>query len=50
MGAVDKRRSSVVARDGWEYAPAPESREIVSFEDRYGLFIGGTEVTPRSRT
>ena len=33
----------------WEYAPAPEAREIVSFEDRYGLFIGGEEVAPRSR-
>jgi aldehyde dehydrogenase (NAD+) len=25
----------------WEYAPAPESREIVSIAARYGLFIGG---------
>jgi aldehyde dehydrogenase (NAD+) len=25
----------------WEYAPAPESREIVSLADEYGLFIGG---------
>ena len=28
----------------WEYAPAPESREIVSLKERYGLFIGGREV------
>jgi aldehyde dehydrogenase (NAD+) len=28
----------------WEYAPAPESREIVRIKDRYGLFIGGREV------
>jgi aldehyde dehydrogenase (NAD+) len=33
----------------WEYAPAPEARDIVSLEDRYGLFIGGQEVAPRSR-
>ncbi len=33
----------------WEYAPAPEAREIVRFEDRYGLYIGGEQVTPRSR-
>src|SRR5688572_29950356 len=32
----------------WEYAPAPESREIVQFKSRYGLFIGGKEVAPRS--
>jgi aldehyde dehydrogenase (NAD+) len=28
----------------WEYAPAPESREVVSVKDRYGLFINGREV------
>ena len=33
----------------WEYAPAPEAREIVSLEERYGLFIGGEQVSPRSR-
>ncbi len=33
----------------WEYAPAPEARDIVSFEDRYGLYIDGEHVAPRSR-
>ena len=28
----------------WEYAPAPESRDVVTIKDRYGLFIGGKEV------
>jgi aldehyde dehydrogenase (NAD+) len=32
----------------WLYAPAPESREIVHFQERYGLFIGGDMVEPRS--
>jgi aldehyde dehydrogenase (NAD+) len=32
----------------WEYAPAPESRDIVQLKSRYGLFIGGREVAPRS--
>jgi aldehyde dehydrogenase (NAD+) len=32
----------------WEYAPAPESRDIVSIRDRYGLFIGGEFVEPRT--
>src|SRR5688572_28743744 len=32
----------------WEYAPAPESRDIVQLKSRYGLFIGGKEVAPRS--
>jgi aldehyde dehydrogenase (NAD+) len=25
----------------WEYAPAPESRDVVSIDAEYGLFIGG---------
>ena len=32
----------------WLYAPAPESREIVHFQKRYGLFIGGDMVEPHS--
>ena len=32
----------------WEYAPAPESRDIVRFQERYGLFVGGEQVEPLS--
>jgi aldehyde dehydrogenase (NAD+) len=32
----------------WEYAPAPESTDVVRLEDRYGLFIGGEFVEPKS--
>ena len=32
----------------WEYAPAPESRDIVSIQSEYGLFIDGDFVAPRS--
>jgi aldehyde dehydrogenase (NAD+) len=28
----------------WEYAPAPESRDVVTIKSRYGLFIDGREV------
>src|SRR3989475_12869762 len=28
----------------WEYAPAPESRDVVTLKERYGLFIGGPGV------
>ena len=28
----------------WEYAPAPEARDIVTIKPRYGLFIGGRDV------
>ena len=30
-----------LAGSGWEYAPAPESRDIVSIRSDYGLFIAG---------
>jgi aldehyde dehydrogenase (NAD+) len=29
------------AGSAWQYAPAPESREIVSIEPEYGLFVAG---------
>jgi aldehyde dehydrogenase (NAD+) len=34
----------------WEYAPAPEARDIVRIEPSYGLFIGGQFVAPRDGT
>jgi aldehyde dehydrogenase (NAD+) len=32
----------------WDYAPAPEARDIVRLRERYGLFIGGKFVEPLS--
>src|SRR3954464_3621280 len=32
----------------WEYADAPESTDVVHLEDRYGLFVGGDFVDPKS--
>jgi aldehyde dehydrogenase (NAD+) len=34
----------------WEYAPAPEARDVVTIEASYGLFIGGQFVEPRDGT
>jgi aldehyde dehydrogenase (NAD+) len=31
----------------WQYSPAPESTEIVSIKDTYGLFIDGESVDPK---
>jgi aldehyde dehydrogenase (NAD+) len=50
MGAVEKTASTFPAKGAWEYASSLEGRDIVSFEERYGLFIGGEQVAPRSRT
>ena len=30
----------------WTYAPAPESTDIVTLRERYGLFIGGQWIEP----
>jgi len=48
MAHVEKRHSSVPAPLEWEYAPAPEARDIVQIRERYGLFVGGEEVEPRT--
>ena len=33
----------------WDYAPAPESRDHLRLEKRYGLFIDGKFVAPKSK-
>ncbi len=47
--AVEKHKPSTPALSEWDYAPAPEARDIVSLEKRYGLFIGGELVAPKSK-
>ena len=48
MAQVEKRASSLPAAFEWEYAPAPEARDLVQIKERYGLFVGGEEVEPRT--
>ena len=48
MAQVEKRESQVPSLLEWEYASAPEARDIVQLRERYGLFVGGEEVEPRS--
>jgi aldehyde dehydrogenase (NAD+) len=47
---LDRRpeRTPAPAPSDWAYAPAPEARDIVRIEERYGLFVGGEWVEPRS--
>ena len=40
--------SALAESTPFEYAPAPESSEIVTIKDRYGLFVGGEFVEPKS--
>jgi aldehyde dehydrogenase (NAD+) len=48
MADVEKRQDRFPVPSAFEYAGAPESREIVRLEERYGLFVGGEWVEPRS--
>jgi aldehyde dehydrogenase (NAD+) len=48
MADVEKRQDRFPVPSAFEYATAPESREIVRLEERYGLFVGGDWVGPRS--
>jgi aldehyde dehydrogenase (NAD+) len=59
MTDVEKRQDRSPVPQGWTYAPAPESTEIVKLEDRYGLYIGGewvaaqehfTTISPRDES
>ncbi|HEY4620626.1 MAG TPA: aldehyde dehydrogenase family protein [Gaiellaceae bacterium] len=48
MSKLEKRPETAPATLEWEYAAAPEARDIVQIRERYGLFVGGEEVEPRS--
>ena len=48
MAQIEKRQSTAPAPLEWEYAPAPEARDLVRIEERYGLYIGGELVPPKS--
>jgi aldehyde dehydrogenase (NAD+) len=45
---LEKKQASVPVPSGWDYAPAPESREIVHIDERYGHFVGGEWLEPRA--
>ena len=45
---VARRAEKAPIATAWDYAPAPEARDIVRIQERYGLFIGGKFVEPLS--
>jgi aldehyde dehydrogenase (NAD+) len=45
---VEKRQDRSPVPSSFDYAPAPEARDLVQLEPRYGLFVGGEWVEPRS--
>jgi aldehyde dehydrogenase (NAD+) len=45
---LERRQAAVPAPREWDYAPAPEARDIVRLADRYDLYVGGSWLAPRS--
>jgi aldehyde dehydrogenase (NAD+) len=45
---LERKQDRSPVPSGFDYAPAPESRDVVRLEKRYRLFIGGEFVEPRS--
>jgi aldehyde dehydrogenase (NAD+) len=44
---LERKQDRAPIPSGWEYATAPESREIVQLRERYGLFVGGEWLEPK---
>jgi len=43
---IQPRKSATPAPTSWDYAPAPESRDVVTLRERYGHFVGGEWLQP----
>jgi len=48
VAELERKHGGTPVPTEWTYAPAPESRDIVSIRDRYGLYVGGEWIDPRS--
>jgi aldehyde dehydrogenase (NAD+) len=47
VAELDHKQDRAPVPSDWTYAPAPESRDIVRLQDRYGFFVGGEWIEPR---
>ncbi len=48
MTELERKADRAPVPSEWTYAPAPEARDLVRLEERYGLYVGGEWVEPRS--
>jgi aldehyde dehydrogenase (NAD+) len=46
LSDLEKKQSSAPVPAAWTYAPAPEARDVVRVEERYGHFVGGEWLEP----
>ena len=47
MTELERKQDRVPVPSEWTYAPAPESREVVTLQERYGHFVGGEWLEPK---
>ncbi len=47
MTDLERKQDRAPVPSSWEYAPAPEARDLVQLRDRYGLFVGGDWMEPK---
>ncbi|MFL6030189.1 MAG: aldehyde dehydrogenase family protein [Gaiellaceae bacterium] len=46
MTELERKQDRAPVPSDWTYAPAPESRDVVTLQERYGHFVGGEWVEP----
>jgi aldehyde dehydrogenase (NAD+) len=47
MTELERKQERAPVPAGWDYAPAPEARDLVQLRERYGHFVGGEWLEPR---
>jgi aldehyde dehydrogenase (NAD+) len=47
MTELERKRDRAPVPSQWDYAPAPEARDLVQLRDRYGHFVGGEWLEPK---
>jgi aldehyde dehydrogenase (NAD+) len=47
VAELERKQDRAPIPAGWEYASAPESRDIVTLRERYGHFVGGEWLEPK---
>jgi len=46
MSELERKRDRAPVPAAWDYAPAPEARDLVQLREQYGLFVGGEWLEP----
>jgi aldehyde dehydrogenase (NAD+) len=47
MTELERKQDRAPVPAAWDYAPAPEARDLVQLRERYGHFVGGEWLEPR---